>query len=139
MPTTNADREPDFSVMPRLIDRTDDGSEDEDDTALPESANQAGMSRPKRAADRRNTQRLIEQDATDEKTTSKYLSSDINVLLGDAIAGPDDNFVPPDWLLEAIEAVTHSDPPRQRHPWYSLPPRRTCSTTRIYSSAMISI
>jgi hypothetical protein len=96
--------------MSRLIDWTDDDSEDEDDTELPESANQVRMTRPERSADRRNTQHLIKRGATDKKTISKYLSSDINVLLGDAIAGPDDNFVPLDWLLEAIETVAHLDP-----------------------------
>jgi hypothetical protein len=53
----------------------------------------------------------------DERTLSKYLPNDISDVIRGPIDGPDDVFVPPEWLMEAIKdvynthTITPTDPP----------------------------
>jgi hypothetical protein len=63
------------------------------------------------ASARRNRDRVDQANATDQKLTSKYLPFDIDEFLPNAIPGPDDSFTPPDWLMEAIEAVAKTKAP----------------------------
>ena len=60
---------------------------------------------------RRNRERVNQANAADRKLTSKYLPFDITEFLPNTIPGPDDAFTPPDWLMDAIEAVANAAAP----------------------------
>jgi hypothetical protein len=55
----------------------------------------------------------VERVTADKRTLSKYLPADITEVIQGALSGPDDVFVPPTWLLEAIKSVynTHTPTP----------------------------
>jgi hypothetical protein len=72
-------------------------SEDEDLVPTAEETPQ------ERIADRRNLKRIEKADAAGQKLISKYLPDSIDEFLPACIAGPDDAFTPPPWLMEAIE------------------------------------
>jgi hypothetical protein len=56
-------------------------------------------------ANRRNLARVAQANASDRELLSKYLPSSIDKFFPAAILGPDDNFVPPAWLMKAITEV----------------------------------
>lgn len=55
-------------------------------------------------------------NATYQTLTSKHLPRSIDEFLPSAIPGPDDNFVPPAWLMEAIEEVAAAEAPAPKAP-----------------------
>jgi hypothetical protein len=63
-----------------------------------------------KASDTRNRRRTVEKDTNDERTLSKYLPNDISDVIGGPIEGPDDVFVPLEWLMEEMKDVydTHT-------------------------------
>jgi len=72
-----------------------------------------GASGKEKAADRRNRERVEQADASDQKVVCKYLPP-IEEFLPSNIPGPDDHFVPPAWLMEAIQEALESDPQHRR-------------------------
>jgi hypothetical protein len=64
-----------------------------------------------KVAERRNLKRVSDADATDHRLLSKYLPATINEFLPNVVTGPDDSFVPPAWLMQAIEQVAASEVP----------------------------
>jgi hypothetical protein len=64
-----------------------------------------------KVAERRNLKRVSDADAIDHRLLSKYLPETINEFLPNVITGPDDSFVPPAWLMQAIEQVAASEVP----------------------------
>ena len=66
---------------------------------------------PTRVADRRNLARVSKADGVDQKLLSKYLPATIDEFFFSVIPGPDDSFVPPAWLMQAIETVAASEVP----------------------------
>jgi hypothetical protein len=74
-----------------------------------------GASGKEKIADRRNRNRVEQADATDQKIVCKYLPP-IEEFLPSKIPGPDDKFVPPAWLMRAVEEVLASDPPAPKSP-----------------------
>ena len=62
-------------------------------------------------AERRNLKRVSEADACDHRLLSKYLPATIDEFLPPVITGPDDSFVPPAWLMQAIKEVAASKVP----------------------------
>jgi hypothetical protein len=64
-----------------------------------------------KVGDRRNRDRVERADATDQKLLSKYLPATIDEFLPNKIPGPDDSFVPPAWLMQAIEEVLETEAP----------------------------
>ena len=61
-------------------------------------------------ATRRNRDRVDQANVTDQRLTSKYLPK-IDEFLPNTIPGPDDAFIPPPWLMEAIEEVAKAKAP----------------------------
>jgi hypothetical protein len=101
----------------RFNDLPGDKSEDESEDDITEFRGRPAKSRTEKASDTRNRRRTVEKDTTDEKTLGKYLPTDISDVIGGPIDGPDDLFVPPEWLMEAIKdvynthTITPTDPP----------------------------
>jgi hypothetical protein len=58
---------------------------------------------------------VTERDKADKTLLSKYLPKNLECLFKEQLQGPDDYFVPPDWLLEAILEVADSPalPPKK--------------------------
>jgi hypothetical protein len=75
-------------------------SDSSPDEAVTDEFEKASRSRK---AERRNKERVKVRDKMDGETICKYLPQDIDDILGPGIQGDDDYFVPPDWLMEAIE------------------------------------
>jgi hypothetical protein len=61
--------------------------------------------------ERRNLQRASKADATDQRLLSKHLPATINEFLPNTVPGPNDNFVPPAWLMQATEETAVSKAP----------------------------
>jgi hypothetical protein len=102
-----------FNDLPLLTEKGGDKSDDESEDDVTEFRGRPTKSRTEKASDTRNQRRTVEKDTTDERTLSKYLPADITDAIGGSINGPDDAFVPPEWLMEAIENVynTHTTTP----------------------------
>jgi hypothetical protein len=58
--------------------------------------------------DRRNHRRVLERDTQDSDHLGKYLPRSPELVINDIVEGPDDAFVPPSWLLEAVREVALS-------------------------------
>jgi hypothetical protein len=69
-----------------------------------------------KVSSRRNRDRIEQANATDQRLTSKYLPCSIDEFLPGEIPGPDDNFVPPPWLMEAVLEVAATTVPAPRAP-----------------------
>ena len=65
---------------------------------------------------RRNRDRVNQANAADRKLTSKHLPFDVNEFLPNTIPGPDDAFMPPDWLMDQIAAVANAKAPAPAAP-----------------------
>ena len=65
--------------------------------------------KPAKLVDWRNLKRVDKADEVDRNLLSKcYLPETIYEFLPSVIPGPDDSFVPPAWLMKAIEEVAKS-------------------------------
>jgi hypothetical protein len=62
-------------------------------------------------AERRSLQRVSKADATDQTLLSKHLPATIYEFLPNTVPGPNDNFVPPAWLMQATEEIAVSEAP----------------------------
>jgi hypothetical protein len=104
-----------FDDLPLLPEKGGDKPEDDSEDDITEFRGRPARSRTEKASDTRNRRRTVEKDSTDERTLSKYLPNDISDVIGGPIEGPDDSFVPPKWLMEAIKDVynTHTTPTNQ--------------------------
>jgi hypothetical protein len=102
-----------FDDLPLLSEKGGDKSEDESEDDITEFRGRTAKSRTEKASDTRNRRRTVEKDTNDERTLSKYLPNDISDVIGGPTDGPDDAFVPPEWLMEAIKDVynTHTITP----------------------------
>ena len=60
--------------------------------------------------------RVERADASDHRLTSKYLPAEASEFLPDPIPGPDDGFIPPAWLMEAIQEVVEAEVPVPKPP-----------------------
>jgi hypothetical protein len=106
-----------FDDLPLLSEKGGDNPEDESEDNITEFRGRPAKSRTEKASDTRNRRRTVEKDTNDERTLSKYLPNDISDVIGGPIEGPDDVFVPPKWLMEAIKdvynthTITPTDPP----------------------------
>jgi hypothetical protein len=107
-----------FDYLPLFSKKGGDRSEDESEDDITEVQGRPAKSRTEKASDTRNRPQTVEKDTTDERTLSKYLPTDISDVIGGPIEGPDDAFVPPEWLMEAIKGVynTHHLPNRTTSP-----------------------
>jgi hypothetical protein len=96
------------------IDALDIGGNDsEEDDCRPVEEETA----QEKIAVRRNRDRVEQANVTDHKLTSKYyLPSTIDEFLPSKIPGPDDAFIPPEWLMEAIEEVAKAEAPAPKAP-----------------------
>jgi hypothetical protein len=92
-----------FDDLPLLSDKGGDKSEDDSEGDIMEFRGKSAKSRTEKASESRNQRRTVEKDSNDERTLSKYLPIDISDVIGGPIEGPDDVFVPPEWLMEAIK------------------------------------
>jgi hypothetical protein len=104
-----------FDDLPLLSEKGGDKPEDESKDDITEFRGKPVKSMTEKALDTRNRRRTVEKDTTDERTLSKYLPTDISDVIGGPIDGPDDAFVPPEWLMEAIKNVynTHTTIPTE--------------------------
>jgi hypothetical protein len=102
-----------FDDLPLLVESGDGQSDDESDNDVRDMTRTPTKSRTEKASETRNRRQIVERDTTDKRTLSKYLPTDITDVIGGALSGPDDVFVPPTWLLKAIENVynTHTPTP----------------------------
>jgi hypothetical protein len=73
-------------------------------------------SETEKIAARRNRERIERADAIDQKLLSKYLPATMNEFLPNTIPGPDDNFSPSPWLMEAIKLVMASEVQMPKEP-----------------------
>lgn len=78
----------------------DDMSEDE---AVPDGPPYQG-----RAADRRNTERVVTANRRDQELVGKYLTTTVASFLPSKLTGPDDYFVPSPDLIEAVRKVSET-------------------------------
>jgi hypothetical protein len=85
--------------QPPLFDPKSDSEADEDEP-LP--------TRAQTKSDGRNTLRVVERDEVDEHLLSKYLPTNPDDVFCGPIVGPDDYFVPPAWLMDAVREVAGS-------------------------------
>jgi hypothetical protein len=127
------------SIQPPDLQYQSDGDsgDDEYDDDGPRFDN-AVKTKAERASERRNSQRILLRDADDEKTLSKYLPPSIDVVLGPPVPGPDDNFVPPDWLTETINEIAKTDPQSREYPRCASTPVLPHSTTMKTSSSSMT-
>ena len=88
------------------VRRSDVEAEQED-----EAANEKETDKATKLADIRNLERVDQADEADRNLLSKYLylPQSIDEFLPDVLPGPDDGFVPPAWLMQAIEEVAASE------------------------------
>jgi hypothetical protein len=96
-----------WEVIPELteIRRVDAEAEEEDEVGEGTDTDNAT-----KIADRRNLDRVDKADEMDRSLLSKYyLPDSIDEFLPNVIPGPDDSFVPPAWLMKAIEEVAASE------------------------------
>jgi hypothetical protein len=106
-----------FDDLPLLSEKGGDKSEDKSEDDITEFRGRTAKSRTEKASDTRNRRRTVEKDTNDERTLSKYLPNDISDVIGGSIDVPNDTFVPPKWLMEAIKdvfnthTITPTDPP----------------------------
>jgi len=94
-------------LLPKLarVQRADVEAEAEDEVAA-----ETEEDKPSKLADRRNLTRVDKADEVDRNLLSKYyLPESIDEFLPNVIPGPDDNFVPPAWLMQAIEEVASTE------------------------------
>jgi hypothetical protein len=105
----------DLTSYPSYLRKGGDKSEDESEDDITEFRGRTAKSRTEKAPDTRDQRRTVEKYTNDERTLSKYLPNDISDVIGGPIEGPDDVFVPPEWLMEAIENVynTHTITPTE--------------------------
>ena len=89
------------------ICKTDIHAQSEDD----EPKTDKKKDEPTRVADRRNLARVSKADGVDQRLLSKYLPATIEEFSLSVIPGPDDSFIPPPWLMQAIEEVAVSTVP----------------------------
>jgi hypothetical protein len=103
-----------FDGLPLLSEKVGDTSEDESEDDIMEFRGRAAKFRTEKASDTRKQRRTVEKDTNDERTLIKYSPNNISDVIGGPIEGPDDVFVPPKWLMEAIKGVynTHHHPNR---------------------------
>jgi hypothetical protein len=106
-----------FDDLPLLSEKGGDKSEDKSEDNITEFRGRPARSRTEKASDTRNQRRTVEEDTNDERALSKHLPNDIADIIGGPIDGPDDAFVPPEWLMEAIKDVynTHTPSPQPNH------------------------
>lgn len=87
-----------------LVDNSD--SEDEVDDPENSAEPPAPLTRQQTLDDTRNQARIDARNQSDKTIVCKYLPADLNLVFGEPVGGPDDNFIPPAWLLSAIESVS---------------------------------
>jgi hypothetical protein len=69
-----------------------------------------------RAFDRRNRVRIERVNTDEQKLVSKYLPGSVDEFLPNVIRSPDDSFIPPPWLMSAIEEVAAATVPTPKEP-----------------------
>jgi hypothetical protein len=84
--------------------RVDEDSDPDDDLEPPSELPEA-----EKIADRRNLDRIERANLSDQNLLSKYLPASVHDFLLNSIPGPDDNFSPNPYLLNAIRKITESD------------------------------
>jgi hypothetical protein len=67
-------------------------------------------------SDLRNQERLEQANKKDSKLIGKYLPLSVSSLFSEVVQGPDDSFVPPSWLLEAVREVALAETPTPGSP-----------------------
>jgi hypothetical protein len=104
-----------FDDLPLLSEKGGDKSEDDSEGDITKFRGRTAKSRTEKASDSRNRRRTVEKDTNDERTLSKYIPNNISDVIGGPIDGPDDAFVPPKGLMEAIKDVynTHTITPTE--------------------------
>jgi hypothetical protein len=94
------------------VRRSDVEAEPEDGVA-----SETETDKPTKLAARRNLRQVDQADEVDRSLLSKYyLPESIDEFLPSVIPGPDDSFVPPAWLMQAIEEVAKSEAPTPAAP-----------------------
>jgi hypothetical protein len=87
------------------VRRSDVEAKEED-----EVADETETDKTTKLADRRNLKRVDKADEIDRSLLSKYyLPESIDEFLPNVIPGPDDSFVPPAWLMKAVQEVAASE------------------------------
>jgi hypothetical protein len=127
----DSDSDPNSDGLPRLPGRPYPGveSDDNDQTASPRGLR--ALSRNGRRVptattgpptgqqvlnERRNAARTRDRDERDSEHLSKYLPCSPEFVFSDIVEGPDDAFIPPSWLIEAIQEVATSPSPTPKMP-----------------------
>lgn len=65
---------------------------------------------------RRQEARIQDRNVDDELLMGKHLPADLSTMFDSKVPGPEDDFVPPDWLNEATEEVFSSPAPPPKPP-----------------------
>jgi hypothetical protein len=74
-----------------------------------ESSDDKQKSNTERVSDRRNIERVDLANSQDASLLGKYLPSSIDAFLPGTLHGPDDSFIAPDWLFQAVKSVAKAD------------------------------
>ena len=74
-----------------------------------ESSDDKQKSNTERVSDRRNIERVDLANSQDASLLGKYLPPSIDAFLPGTLHGPDDSFIAPDWLFQAVKSVAKAD------------------------------